>query len=182
MAARNNGRKKKKISAQAKKKASKKSAKKAKISGGSVAPKKAKKGARDLLGKGHALDLAALLGLLAAPEAKATNCTNCCISDRRLKEDIRPLSGALDRVSQLQGVRYSWKDKETLGTRPQIGLLAQDLEKVYPELVFTDPDSGLKAVDYAHLVAPLIEAIKALNEKLERQENEIASLKAKVAN
>ena len=60
-----------------------------------------------------------------------------------------------------------------------MGLIAQEVEKVFPRLVKTDKDTGLKAVDYASLVAALIEAIKDQQEIIESQKLEINELKNK---
>ena len=86
-------------------------------------------------------------------------------SDRRFKTHIRPLAGALAGVLALRGVRYEWN---ALGIRHggtagagQVGLIAQEIEAVYPELVLTDTQ-GYKAVNYAQLTPVLIEAIKEL--------------------
>ena len=73
-------------------------------------------------------------------------------SDARFKQRVRPLGGALAGVLALRGVRYEWnalgvKHGGTAGA-PQVGVLAQEVEKVYPELVSTDKD-GYKAVNYA---------------------------------
>lgn len=64
-----------------------------------------------------------------------------------------------------------------------IRLIAQDLEKVYPEIVHTDKDSGFKAVSYDKLVAPIIEALKVFNKRIaqlfdrtEKHTREIASV------
>ena len=96
-------------------------------------------------------------------------------SDRRFKQNIRPLGGALASVLALRGVRYEWN---ALGVQHggtagagQVGLIAQELEKLYPELVVTDA-AGYKSVNYAQLAPVLIEAIKELkaeNEALRRQ-------------
>lgn len=107
-------------------------------------------------------------------------------SDVRLKKDIQPIVSALDAISRIQGVTYYWKDKEK-DQKKQIGLIAQDVEKVIPEVVNTD-NKGFKSVAYQNLVAPIIEAIKELqamwkadssliHEKLQKQERDIASLK-----
>ena len=84
-------------------------------------------------------------------------------SDARFKQQVRPLGGALAAVRALRGVRYTWN---ALGIRhggqagaEQVGVLAQELEKVLPELVSTGAD-GYKAVNYAQLTPVLIEAIK----------------------
>ncbi|MFL5814059.1 MAG: tail fiber domain-containing protein [Bdellovibrionia bacterium] len=109
-------------------------------------------------------------------------------SDRRLKENISSLENPLEKILQLQGVQYDWKDKQWFSERHQIGLIAQDVETIYPEAVVTDSDTGLKAIAYDHLIAPVIEAIKNLNEQVtrlfgddERQAKAIQTLKAESA-
>jgi hypothetical protein len=106
-------------------------------------------------------------------------------SDRRLKENISSLEDPLENILQLQGVQYDWKDKKWFSDQHQIGMIAQDVERVYPEVVLTDPNTGLKAVAYDHLVAPVIEAMKDMNEHVislfaenENQAKEIKSLQA----
>jgi hypothetical protein len=89
-------------------------------------------------------------------------------SDRTLKQDIAPLEGALDKVLALQGVSFSMIDDET--GRRQIGLVAQDVMPVVPEVIqdYQAGDGEAKlALDYPKLVALLIEAIRELNAKLE---------------
>ena len=109
-------------------------------------------------------------------------------SDRRWKKNIEPLASCLEKVSDLQGVSYEW-DMEAhpdSGFTPgrQIGLVAQDVEKVVPELVFEDKD-GFKSVSYAKLTAVLVEAVKELKaenqsqkELLEKQQVEIKELRS----
>jgi len=58
-----------------------------------------------------------------------------------------------------------------------VGLIAQDLEQVFPELVHTNPQTGLKSVQYGNLVAPLIEAIKEQQKMIETMKIEIEKLK-----
>lgn len=84
-------------------------------------------------------------------------------SDRTLKKDILTLQDALEKVLGLRGVSYNWKDKEKDQTT-QIGLIAQEVEEIYPELVKTDKE-GKKHLHYTGLIAPLIEAIKELSEE-----------------
>jgi ABC-type uncharacterized transport system ATPase subunit len=102
-------------------------------------------------------------------------------SDIRLKEEIIPLKNDLEKINKLQGVSYFWKDREKSGDKKQIGLIAQAVEKIYPEFVETDK-AGMKSVNYSHIVAPLIEAVKSLynkvlglDEKLALQERKISS-------
>lgn|GEM_PF-3037692 len=102
-------------------------------------------------------------------------------SDARLKENVREIPGALERVLQLHGVLYDWKDhSDPIGSRNQLGLLAQEVEKTFPETVNTNRSNGMKTVGYGNLLAPLVEAIKEQQEIITRQEREIAELKKAV--
>ena len=100
-------------------------------------------------------------------------------SDRNLKYDIRQVCGsvALDQVQQLQGVYYKWIGNQgSRANREEIGLIAQDVEKVIPQLVREQERLGqgtFKTVDYNHLTALLIEAIK-------EQQKQIDELKSKL--
>jgi prepilin-type N-terminal cleavage/methylation domain-containing protein len=99
-------------------------------------------------------------------------------SDARLKENVRGLSGSLDRVLQLRGVIYDWKNRRGQPeATDQLGLIAQDVEKVFPEVVSTNPHSGMKSVAYGNLIAPLIEALKEQQAQLEKQQREIEELR-----
>ncbi len=81
-------------------------------------------------------------------------------SDQRLKENILPIVSALDKVSRLQGVTFDWIDKNRFGTQTEIGLIAQQVEQVVPEVVLSGGD--YKSVNYPNLVALLIEAVKEI--------------------
>jgi hypothetical protein len=85
-------------------------------------------------------------------------------SDERLKTDIRPIENALERVDKLKGVYYHWKDDNKDKTQ-QIGLIAQDVQQQFPELVNTDKN-GILSVDYPKLTAILIECVKDLKKQL----------------
>ena len=84
-------------------------------------------------------------------------------SDARYKTNIVPISNSLGKLMMLQGINYDWKTKEypnmNFSNSKQIGFLAQDLEKVFPEMVFTD-DAGYKSIDYSRLTPVLVETIK----------------------
>lgn len=106
-------------------------------------------------------------------------------SDIRLKKDIEPLDLSLEKILKVKGVSYYWIDKSM--PKKQIGFVAQDLEKIYPELVETD-NKGMKSVNYSHLVAPVVEAVKSLYEKVmvlfdrnEQLAREVAAVKAENA-
>lgn len=101
------------------------------------------------------------------------------LSDRRFKTDIRPLTDSLAHVLALKGRRFDWRTDQFPAMKfkdgPDLGVIAQELETVYPELVHTSGD-GSKRVEYNKLAAPIIEAIKSL--KL-RRDRSIAALELK---
>jgi hypothetical protein len=89
-------------------------------------------------------------------------------SDKKLKENIRPLENSLDKVLSLDGVMFDWK-KESRG-KDQIGFIAQQVEEHVPELVGTmnDIDIGeAKTVNYEGVVPMLVEAIKDLKAEID---------------
>ena len=88
--------------------------------------------------------------------AGATNCT----SDIRLKENVFPITDAINKIMQISGVEYDWNDKSPHPGVHAVGVIAQDVEKVFPSFVITDKASGYKMVDYAALVSPIIQAFK----------------------
>ncbi len=100
-------------------------------------------------------------------------------SDGRLKTDIKPLENSLSKTLQLRGVSYNWIDKAK-SQSTQIGVIAQEVEEVYPEFVHTN-EEGMKSVNYSQMVAVLIEAIKELNTQIETLKTENASLKTELA-
>lgn len=89
----------------------------------------------------------------------------CTISDERLKNVTGPITGALDKILKISGFYYTWKDS-SFGKGQQIGVGAQTVESVFPELVQTD-SMGRKSADYQRLTAPIIEAIRELKSKIE---------------
>jgi prepilin-type N-terminal cleavage/methylation domain-containing protein len=80
-------------------------------------------------------------------------------SDMRLKQNIRPIPNALDKILKLRGMNYEWGTNHA----KDVGLLAQDVQKVFPELV-TDTE-GAKGIDYGKLIAPMVEAIRQLKQE-----------------
>ena len=78
------------------------------------------------------------------------------LSDETQKTDIQPIENAISIVKQLQGVKYKWINDDN---QPSIGVIAQEVEKVLPEVVSTN-DNGLKSVSYGNIIGLLIEAIK----------------------
>jgi len=86
-------------------------------------------------------------------------------SDQKLKKDITPITDALSKVLELEGVYYNWKDSARFGDQTEIGLIAQEVEKVVPEVVRSGGE--YKSLNYQHLVALLINAIQELNTKVD---------------
>jgi hypothetical protein len=86
-------------------------------------------------------------------------------SDQRLKENVVPIESGLDKVKALQGVEFDWISNG----KHQIGFIAQEVEKVIPDVVSTGED-GIKGVQYANLVAVLVEAVKELSNRIDELE------------
>jgi hypothetical protein len=103
---------------------------------------------------------------MSAAGAATFNNDVTAFSDRRLKTDIEPITNALPKVMQMQGVYYKRNDVED--AREQIGVIAQDMEAIVPEVVLTaDDDMQTKSVDYGKLCAVLIESIKELKAEID---------------
>jgi len=116
-------------------------------------------------------------------------------SDKREKTDIRPIRYALNNVSKLRGVAYKWKrgdedESQGFDNKTHFGVIAQELEEVYPELVDNPGNTQKrKHVEYNGLIGVLIEAVKELkvqNEdqkaKIEAQQSQIKELRSLIQN
>jgi hypothetical protein len=87
-------------------------------------------------------------------------------SDERLKENVETIDNALDKVALMRGVYFDLIAKP--GNR-KIGLIAQEVEKVLPEVISTSPDGeGIKSIAYANVVGILVEAIKELKNEVDQ--------------
>jgi hypothetical protein len=104
-------------------------------------------------------------------------------SDIRLKKNIKPIGDALEKLTAITGVTFNWRSPSAT-TAEQVGVIAQDVKKVFPQLVATN-SSGTLGVNYSGLVAPLIQAVKELkadNDNLRAaNDNEAAQIKALTA-
>jgi hypothetical protein len=87
-------------------------------------------------------------------------------SDMRLKKDIETLTNVLSKIEQMRGVRYEYKDQQKYVAGPQVGVIAQELQKVFPELVRTGAD-GFLSVNYSQLTAVLIQAVKEQQQEID---------------
>ncbi len=101
-------------------------------------------------------------------------------SDIRSKKDVNLLSDSLDRLTQLQGVSYRFKE-EARDKGVHLGLIAQETEVVYPEVVKTK-DDGYKSIAYTELIAPIIEALKELRSENEDLKNTVTTLANELTN
>ena len=103
---------------------------------------------------------------MSAAGAATFNNDVTAFSDKRLKTDVTDIENALDKVQQMQGVYYRRNDVED--AKMQVGVLAQDMEQVLPEVVLTaDDEMQTKSVDYGKITSVLIEAVKELSAKVE---------------
>jgi hypothetical protein len=93
-------------------------------------------------------------------------------SDKSLKTNIETISDPLEKLTKLRGVDFNWKED---GSK-QIGLIAQEVESILPEVVNTSED-GIKSVAYGNVVALLIEAIKAQQEQITQLQNALLTRK-----
>ena len=122
----------------------------------------------DLLFKGNDGGSTIIALTLDMSEAGAATFNNnvTAFSDERLKDNIETLEDGLAKVEQLRGVTYTRDGKEN------IGVIAQEVEKILPEIVLTaDDEMGTKSVDYSRITAVLIEAVKELSAKVKELEN-----------
>ncbi|MFK8014115.1 MAG: tail fiber domain-containing protein [Gammaproteobacteria bacterium] len=113
-------------------------------------------------------------------------------SDASLKRNVQPIGNALDTIMRLDGVQYELMKhpfddsqrersaKDQFDQANQLGFIAQDLEKVLPQLVKEDADSGLKTVGYMGVLPILVEAIKEQQRHIEQQEARIAELEKRL--
>jgi Chaperone of endosialidase len=86
-------------------------------------------------------------------------------SDARLKRNISPRQNSLQRIVQLNGYTYQWKNEQP-GTRLRTGVLAQRVQKLFPQLV-TEDNKGMPSVNYSGLIPVLIEIAKEQQDLIE---------------
>jgi len=100
----------------------------------------------------------------------ATNLNS--LSDATKKTNIETIDNALDITTKLRGVRYDWIDNK----KSSIGLIAQEVEEILPEIVETSSDN-MKTIAYGNLVGLLIESVKELKSEINTLKQEIKQLK-----
>jgi len=102
-------------------------------------------------------------------------------SSIRWKHDIKPIDNVLEKIDQLRGVYFTW-DKEHGGSHG-MGMIAEEVNKVVPEVVVMDKDAPGFAVgmDYGHLTPILIEGVKALHKLIRQHDAKIDTLQKQIA-
>ncbi|MBC7390330.1 MAG: tail fiber domain-containing protein, partial [Opitutaceae bacterium] len=104
-------------------------------------------------------------------------------SDIRYKKNVAKIGNALETVNKLTGVSYNWRKNEfpqmNFMEGKDLGLIAQEVEKVLPELVITD-DKGFKTVRYTQLIPVLLEAIKEQQKQIEHLKSDVSARDSKV--
>jgi hypothetical protein len=101
-------------------------------------------------------------------------------SDRRLKTEIEPIKDGLTKLDAIEGVSFIWKPGTPKAGQRDVGVIAQDVERVLPEAVHTD-ENGMKSVDYPHLVPLLINAVKEQQDEIKDLKTQLEQMKATVA-
>jgi hypothetical protein len=96
-------------------------------------------------------------------------------SDARLKTDIEPLQYGLKEILQLRPVSFKWKNEKNSSRK--LGLLAQEVQPVIPEVIANDEQNGVLGMNYAELVPVLINAIKEQQQQIDNIQNRINDLK-----
>ncbi len=106
-------------------------------------------------------------------------------SSIRWKENIRPLDNALDKVLKLRGVYFDWKPGKTNAwneTKKDIGFIAEEVGKIFPEMVSYENNDGINAqsLDYARLTSVLVEAVKEQQKQIGEQQGKISNLESRL--
>lgn len=126
-----------------------------------------------------------IIGTLNVSSTVTSSSGITCPSDIRYKKNITAMDNPLQKLMQVNGVNYYWKTNEfpdmNFNDKQQTGFIAQELEKVFPEMVFTD-NAGYKSVDYSRITPILVETIKeqqmeikALSQRLDEVEKRLKS-------
>lgn len=134
-------------------------------------------GARTNLGLGTSADIqfdSLGIGTAAPGTTGVIRATNDIVayysSDKRLKDNIEVIPNALEKVEAMSGVSFDWNNNQEVYSGHDIGVIAQEVEAVLPEIVETR-DNGYKAVKYEKLTAVLIQAVKELSARVKELES-----------
>ena len=97
-------------------------------------------------------------------------------SDRRLKKNISSMDNTLEKVMKLRSVSYNWKSNPK-STYKDFGFIAQEVESIFPEVVFTNPTDGYMGINYDRFISILTKSIQQQQQIIESQKSEIQALK-----
>ena len=106
-------------------------------------------------------------------------------SDLRLKENVKNIPSVLSQLNKLDAISFTWKqDIQNFPVEgkdsPQVGLVAQQVAEVFPELVRRDEKSGFLTVNYTKITTHLLAGLKELNQIIQTQEARIKELESKL--
>jgi hypothetical protein len=93
-------------------------------------------------------------------------------SDKRLKDNIKTISNPISKILQISGYTFNWNEKQDTYKGQDVGVVAQEIEKVLPEIV-EERENGYKAVKYEKIVPLLIEAIKDQQKQIDELKNKL---------
>ena len=119
-----------------------------------------------------------VIGTIVASGTITTSAISCP-SDVRYKKNITALINPVEKLMQVNGVQYNWRGEEfpnmNFNDKMQTGFIAQDLEKIFPEMVFTD-DAGYKSIDYSRLTPVLVETIKEQQKEIKEMSDRLTAI------
>ena len=102
-----------------------------------------------------------------------------------MEKNIEPIKNSLNNILLLKGIYYDWKTEEfpekQFSTNRQLGFIAQEMQKVYPELIITDKQ-GYLSVDYQRFTVILLEAIKEQQKIIDKLQSAVGSLQTENQN
>ncbi|NDG54082.1 MAG: tail fiber domain-containing protein [Flavobacteriia bacterium] len=94
-------------------------------------------------------------------------------SDKRLKENIQPIKNCLNKVLSLDAIEFEWNNKQSTYSGKDVGLIAQQVNKIAPEIV-SKRDDGFYAMKYEKIIPLLVGAIKQQSQEIEKLEEELS--------
>jgi hypothetical protein len=97
------------------------------------------------------------------------------LSDNRYKTNIKIIEDAMDKINNLRGVYYDYKDVNIGDNRRQIGMIAQEVEKVIPEAVYSTKDD-IKSLSYDRIIGLLIEGMKEMSRQINNLDEKLSKL------
>lgn len=101
-------------------------------------------------------------------------------SDSRLKDEITPISGCLEKINKIDAVEFNWNNNQEIYSGHDIGLIAQQIQEIAPEIV-TERKNGYLAVKYEKMVPILVGAIQEQQSIINEMRAEIDELKLKIS-